>query len=71
MSPYLFGLFVQQLKTQPVFSNNSINSEMQILVEWQLLTTLIRMGSYGNAVSLAKIGDLCGMGKGTVDKVCQ
>ena len=29
------------------------------------------MGSYGNAVSLAKIGDLCGMGKGTVNKICQ
>ena len=71
MSPYLFGLLVQQLETQPVFSNDSSNGEMQIPVERQLLTTLIRMGSYGNAASLAKIGDLCGMGKGTVDKVCR
>ncbi len=45
--------------------------ESQIPVERQLLATLIRMGSYGNAASLTKIGDLCGMGKGTVDKVCR
>ena len=71
MSLYLFGLLVQQLEIQPVFSNNSNNGESQILVERQLLTTLIRMGSYRNAASLAKIGDLCRMGKGTVDKVCR
>ncbi len=71
MSPYLFGLFDQQLETQPVFSNNSNNGESQIPVERQLLTTLIRMGSYGNAASLAKISDLCWMGKGTIDKVCR
>ena len=29
------------------------------------------MGSYGNTASLRKIGDLCGIGKGTVDKVCR
>ena len=69
MSPYLFGLLVQKLETQPVFCNDSYNGELQILVEWQLLRRLIRMGSYGNAAFLAKIGDLCGMGKGTVDKV--
>ncbi len=71
MSLYLFGLLVQQLETQPVFSNNSNDGESQTQVERQLLTTLIRMGSYGNAASLAKIGDLCEMGKGTVDKVCR
>lgn len=69
MSPYLFGLLVQQLETQPMFCNDSNNGELQIPVERQLLRTLIRMGSYGNAASLAKIGDLCGMGKCTVDKV--
>ncbi len=71
MSPYLFGLLVEQLETQPVFFNNLSNGESQILVDRQLLTTLIRMGSYGNAASLAKIGDLCEMGKGIVDKVCR
>lgn len=29
------------------------------------------MGSYGNAASSAKIGDLYGMGKDMVDKVCR
>lgn len=27
------------------------------------------MGNYGNAASLAKIGDLCGMRKSTIDKI--
>lgn len=71
MSPHLFTLLVQKLEAQPVFENDSNNGESQISVERQLLTTLIRMGSYGNAASLAKIGDLCGMGKGTVDRVCR
>ncbi len=35
-----------------------------------VLTTLIQIESYGNIASLAKIGDLCGMEKGMVDKVC-
>ena len=63
MSLYLFGLLIQQLETQPAFSNDSNNCESQIPVERQQLTTLIQMGSYGNAASLAKIGDLCGMRK--------
>ena len=71
MSPFTFNLLVQKLETEPVFGNDSSNGESQIPVERQLLTTLIRMGSYGNAASLAKIGDLCGMGKGTVDKICR
>ena len=71
MSPYLFTLLVQKLETQPVFENDSSNRESQILVNRQLLTSLICMGSYGNAASLAKIGDLCGMGKNTLDKVCR
>lgn len=29
------------------------------------------MDSYGNTASLAKIGDLCGMRKGTVNKICR
>ena len=69
MSPDLFTLLVQKLETQLVFENNSSNGESQIPVERQLLATLIRIGSYGNAASLLKIGDLCGMGKGTIDKV--
>ena len=40
-------------------------------MERQLLAALIRMGSYGNIASLTKIGDLCGMGKNTIDKVCR
>ena len=39
ISPYLFGLLVQQLEAQPVFSNNSNNGESQIPVERKLLTT--------------------------------
>lgn len=54
-----------------MFSNDSNNRESQLSVERQLLTTLIQMGSYGNAAFLAKIGDLCGMGKGTIGKVCR
>ena len=60
---------VEKLETQPVFENASHNSESQIPVERQPLTTLIRMGNNGNAASLTKIGDLCGIGKGTVDRV--
>lgn len=70
MSPDLFTLLVQKLETQSVFKNNSSNGESQIPMERQLLATLIHMGSYGNAASLTKIGDLCKMGKCTVDKVC-
>ena len=29
------------------------------------------MGSYENTTSLAKIGNLCDIGKGKVDKICQ
>ncbi len=71
MSPYLFGLLVEQLETQLVFFNDSSNGESQIPLDKQLLTTLIQMGSYGNAASLAKIGDLCRMRKGIVEKACR
>ena len=70
MNPHLFTLLVKKLETQSVFGNDSSNGESQISAERQLLATLIRMEIYGNAASLAKIGDLWGMGKGTVDKVC-
>ena len=69
MSPHLFTLFVEKLETQSVFGNDSSNGESQISVKSPLLATLICMGSYENAASLAKIGDLCGMEKSTVDKV--
>ncbi len=71
MGLYLFGLYIQQLETQPEFSNDSNNGESQIPVERQQLTTLIPMGSYRNATSLAKIGDLFGIRKGILDKVCR
>ena len=71
MSFQLFTLLVEKLKTQPIFRNASTNLESQIVVERQLLTTLICMGSYINASSLTKIGDLCRIGKGTVDKICR
>ena len=62
---------VQELETQLVFENNSSNGESQILVERQLFAPLIHMESYGNVAFLTKIGDLCRMGKGTIDKICR
>lgn len=60
-----------KIRTEPIFGNNSSNRKSQILIKRHLLITLIRMGNYGNAVFLAKIGDLYGMRKGTMDKICQ
>lgn len=71
INPYLFRLLIEQLETQPVFLNDSNNGKSQILIDKQLLTTMIYIGSYKNAASLAKISDLYEMEKGTIDKVCQ
>ncbi len=71
MSLYLFGLLVQQLEIQPVFSQDLNKNESLIPVKQQVFITLICIGTYKNGASLAKIGDLYRMRKGTVDKVCQ
>lgn len=55
MSPQLFTLLVEKLETQPVFGDASNNIKSQIPVERQLLTTLIRMGSYGNRLFRLKL----------------
>lgn len=69
MDPSTFDQLVLKLETDDVFHNDSSNGESQISVDQQLLTTLIRMGTYGNGASLSKIAAFFGIGKGTVDLI--
>lgn len=62
---------VERLETQLVFENTSNNSESQISVKKQLLTTIIHMVNYGNTASFTKIRDLSKIEKGIMDKVCR
>lgn len=67
MSLYLFRLLIEYSKTQLMFFTNLSNGESQNLMDWQLFSTLIWLGSYRNTVFLDKVGDLYGIRKSTVD----
>lgn len=67
INPVTFDHLVVRLQDDPVFSNNSGNS--QISVEEQVAITLYRFGHFGNAASLQSVADWAGYGKGTINLV--
>jgi hypothetical protein len=67
VSPYTFDRFVEALESSPVFHNNSQHAQMP--VSFQVAITLYRFGHYRNGVSLQKVADWAGIGKGTVENV--
>ncbi|KAF8583705.1 hypothetical protein K439DRAFT_1617284 [Ramaria rubella] len=65
VTPATFDALVLKVQDDPVFHNNSLNS--QIPVDNQLAVTLFRFGHFGNAASAQKVGLWAGGGYGTVD----
>jgi hypothetical protein len=64
VSPLTFDKLVNRIALDPVFFNNSNQSQMP--VEHQLAITLYRFGHNGNAASLQSVANWAGVGKGTV-----
>jgi hypothetical protein len=64
VSPSTFNTIVQRISDDPVFSNQS--NQSQIPVEDQLAIALYRFGHNGNAASLQSVANWAGVGKGTV-----
>lgn len=64
VSPLTFDALVAALEDDPIFSNNSNNS--QLPVEEQVAVVLYRFGHDGNATSLQAVANWAGLGKGTV-----
>ncbi len=64
VSPQTFDSIVSAIEKDPVFFNNSNNS--QLPVEEQLAITLYRFGHDGNSASLQSVANWAGVGKGTV-----
>ena len=62
-----FNQLVAQLEPADVFHNDS--SHEQIAVDRQILISLFRFGTYGNAASQDKIATISGVGHGTVDLI--
>ncbi|EUC57648.1 DDE family endonuclease [Rhizoctonia solani AG-3 Rhs1AP] len=67
VNPHTFDALVAAIIGDPVFQNNSNNS--QIPVDQQVAVALYRLGHYGNAVSVKDVGLWAGWGAGTVDLV--
>jgi len=67
IEPSVFDSLVALLELDPVFQNKSINS--QLPVEEQVAITLYRLGHFGNAASMTKVGLWAGRGHGTVDLI--
>jgi hypothetical protein len=65
VSPYIFEVLVNLIRDNPVFHNNSQNTQMP--VDYQLAVTLYRMGRFGNGASLEDIARNAGVAKGTVE----
>ncbi|KAF8597159.1 hypothetical protein BDV93DRAFT_562610 [Ceratobasidium sp. AG-I] len=65
VTPHVFVQLFQALKDDPVFHNNSNNSQFPI--SDQIAVTLYRLGHYGNAASVIKIAHWADWGYGTVD----
>ena len=64
VNPSTFDALVSAIEDDPVFMNNSNNSQMP--VEEQLAITLYRFGHDGNASGLQAVANWAGVGKGTV-----
>ena len=62
VSPWTFDMLLAAISTDPIFMNNSPNS--QFPVERQLAIALYRFGHYGNAAGLQKVANWAGVGKG-------
>ena len=67
VTPATFDKIIQELETDPVFSNDANTSQMP--VEHQVAITLWRFGHDGNASGLQKVANWAGVGKGTISLV--
>lgn len=67
VDPHTFDALVAAIKDDPVFHNNSNNS--QLPVREQAAVALYRLGHYGNAVTIQDVALWAGWGVGTVDLV--
>jgi hypothetical protein len=56
ISPFCFDALVARITDDPVFSNNSNNS--QLPVETQLAVALYRFGHYGNGASILEVAEI-------------
>ncbi|KAF8578055.1 hypothetical protein K439DRAFT_1648881 [Ramaria rubella] len=61
-----FDALLSKIQDHAVFQNNS--EKQQLPVNQQLAVVLYRLGHYGNAASMQKVGLWAGFGYGTVDK---
>ncbi|KAF8573639.1 hypothetical protein K439DRAFT_1649956 [Ramaria rubella] len=66
VSPRTFNALLSKVQGHPVFQNNSENE--QISVDSQVAIVLYRLGHFGNAASMEKVGLWAGYGYRTVDK---
>ncbi|KAF7348137.1 hypothetical protein MSAN_01766500 [Mycena sanguinolenta] len=64
VSPQTFDKLVACLENDPVFSNNS--NQSQLSVDQQLAVALYRFGHDGNGASVQSVANWAGLGKGTV-----
>jgi hypothetical protein len=69
INPTTFDALISAIEDDPIFTNNSNNSQMPI--EEQLAITLYRFGHDGNASGLQAVANWAGVGKGTVGLVTQ
>lgn len=67
VNPSTFDAIVRRIEDDPVFANQSSNSQMS--VEDQLAITLYRFGRSGNASGLQDVANWAGVAKGTVSLV--
>ncbi|KAH8115356.1 hypothetical protein DFH11DRAFT_1507594 [Phellopilus nigrolimitatus] len=67
VSPATFDHIVEEIGDDSEFTNNS--KKLQLPVDFQLGLVLYRFGHYGNAMSLSKVADWAGIGKGTVESI--
>ncbi|KAF8584055.1 hypothetical protein K439DRAFT_1239494, partial [Ramaria rubella] len=69
VTPSTFDALLSKIQDHAVFQNNS--EKQQLPVNQQLAVVLYRLGHYGNATSMQKVGLWAGFGYGTVDKCTQ
>ncbi|KIJ49878.1 hypothetical protein M422DRAFT_246246, partial [Sphaerobolus stellatus SS14] len=67
ITPTTFDAIVDNLRDNAVFHNNSENK--QLPVEIQVAVALYRIGHFGSAATIQKVGIWAGLGFGTVDLV--
>lgn len=67
ITPAAFDALIECIRDHPVFQNRSHLE--QVAIEEQVAIALYRLGHYGNAASMTKVGIWAGRGHGTVDLI--